>query len=81
VWHDVVGPAGRTAWRPAHVHVIVCAPGFRTLVTELFDADDPWLDRDAVFGVRAPLALRCKHAMDSDVPVMETDFVLAPATT
>ncbi len=77
VWHDVVGPAGRTAWRPAHVHVIVSAPGFRTLVTELFDADDPWLDRDAVFGVRAPLALHCRRVPDSDVPVMEADFVLA----
>jgi protocatechuate 3,4-dioxygenase beta subunit len=81
VWHDVVGPAGRTAWRPAHVHVIVSAPGFRTLVTELFDADDPWLDRDAVFGVRAPLVLHCRRVADSDVPVMETDFVLAPVST
>ncbi len=79
VWHDVVGPAGRTAWRPAHVHVIVSAPGYRTLVTELFDAEDPWLERDAVFGVRAPLALHCKAVPDSDVPVMEIDFVLAPA--
>lgn len=79
VWHDVVGPAGRTAWRPAHVHVIVSAPGFRTLVTELFDAADPWLDRDAVFGVREPLVLACKAVPGVDVPVMETDFVLAPA--
>ena len=78
VWHDVVGPAGRTAWRPAHVHVIVSAPGFRTLVTELFDAADPWLDRDAVFGVRAPLVLQARAVPDCDVPVMETDFVLAP---
>jgi protocatechuate 3,4-dioxygenase beta subunit len=81
VWHDVVGPAGRTAWRPAHVHVIVSAPGFRTLVTELFDAEDPWLDRDAVFGVRAPLVLQARRVPGSDVPVMETDFVLAPAET
>ena len=79
VWHDVVGPAGRTAWRPAHVHVIVSAPGFRTLVTELFDAADPWLDRDAVFGVRERLALQARAVPDVDVPVMETDFVLAPA--
>ncbi len=77
VWHDVVGPAGRTAWRPAHVHVIVSAPGFRTLVTELFDAADPWLDRDAVFGVREPLVLACQVVPGLDVPVMETDFVLA----
>lgn len=77
VWHDVVGPAGRTAWRPAHVHVIVSAPGHRTLVTELFDAEDPWLEQDAVFGVREPLVLRRQTVPDSDVPVMQTDFVLA----
>ena len=45
----------RSAWRPAHMHMIVSAPGHRSLVTELFDAEDPYLDSDAVFGVRAPL--------------------------
>jgi len=79
VWHDVVAPAGRTAWRPAHVHLIVSAPGFRTLVTELFDAADPWLERDAVFGVREPLVLQARSVPGIDVPVMQTDVVLAVA--
>ena len=35
--------------------MIVSAPGHRTLVTELFDAEDPYLDPDAVFGVRQAL--------------------------
>jgi protocatechuate 3,4-dioxygenase beta subunit len=58
------GPAGdmlralaRDAWRPAHLHVIAEAAGYRTLVTELFLEDDPYLDRDAVFGVRADLVV------------------------
>jgi hydroxyquinol 1,2-dioxygenase len=55
VWHDVVQPAGRSAWRPAHIHLIVSAPGHRTLVTEIFDAEDAYLDSDAVFGVREAL--------------------------
>ena len=55
VWHELVEPAGLTGWRPAHYHLIVSAPGHRTLVTEVFDAEDPYLDRDAVFGVREPL--------------------------
>lgn len=76
VWHELVGPAGRGAWRPAHVHLIVSAPGRRTLVTELFDADDPYLDSDAVFGVRAALVRRCERVAGVDVPVMEIDFVL-----
>ncbi len=55
VWHELVQPAGLSGWRPAHFHLIVAAPGYRTLVTELFDAEDPYLDSDAVFGVREVL--------------------------
>lgn len=47
----------RDAWRPAHYHVIVEAPGYRTLVTEVFDAADPFIAKDAVFGVRESLAM------------------------
>ena len=55
VWLDLVQPSGRGSWRPAHFHLIVSAPGQRTLVTEVFDAEDPYLDTDAVFGVRTAL--------------------------
>ena len=48
---------GRTAWRPGHFHFIVKAEGYVPLVTELFGIDDPYIDRDAVFGVRASLAV------------------------
>ena len=66
VWSDLVAPAGRSAWRPAHLHLIVSAPGHRTLVTELFDADDPYLDSDAVFGVRDALVHRYQTVQDAD---------------
>ena len=56
------GPVGRLLnrlglrlERPAHVHFKVTAPGFRTLVTHVFDRDDPAIDRDALFGVRPDL--------------------------
>lgn len=56
------GPVGellrvshREAWRPAHFHIIVEAPGYRSLITEVFDESDPWVHKDAVFGVRASL--------------------------
>jgi hydroxyquinol 1,2-dioxygenase len=77
VWIDLVGPAGRSAWRPAHVHLIVSAPGHRSLVTELFDADDAYLESDAVFGVREALVRRYQSLPDADVPVLEIDIVLA----
>jgi hydroxyquinol 1,2-dioxygenase len=65
VWTDLVEPAGRSAWRPAHFHLIVSAPGHRTLVTELFDAEDPYLDDDAVFGVRDALVGRYEPISDA----------------
>jgi len=79
VWHDLAAPAGRSAWRPAHVHLIVSAPGHRLLVTEIFDAEDPHLDNDAVFGVREALVCRYETVADVDVPVLTIDLVLAAA--
>ncbi len=49
---------GRDAWRPAHFHFIVTAEGHVPVVTELFSADDPYIGRDAVFGVRESLVMR-----------------------
>jgi hydroxyquinol 1,2-dioxygenase len=43
---------GREAWRPAHVHALIKAPGHKPLVTHVFDAASPHLRYDAVFGVR-----------------------------
>jgi hydroxyquinol 1,2-dioxygenase len=34
---------------------MIQAPGYRTLTTHVFRADDPYLDSDAVFGVRESL--------------------------
>lgn len=76
-WLDLVEPAGRSAWRPAHYHVIVTAPGHHTLVTELFDAADPYLATDAVFGVRAALVREYRRVPDVDVPVTDIDIVLS----
>ena len=46
---------GRHPWRPAHLHFMIDAPGYRKLVTHLFDKDDPYLQSDAVFGVKPSL--------------------------
>ncbi len=89
VWKDLVAPAGRSAWRAAHVHLIVSAPGHRTLVTELFDAADPYLESDAVFGVREALIGHYRSETDAAAAarlglageqclVMHTDLVLSP---
>ena len=41
--------------RPAHLHLIVSAPGYRPVTTHVFVAGSPYLDSDAVFGVKESL--------------------------
>jgi catechol 1,2-dioxygenase len=48
---------GRQPMRPAHIHARVDADGYRPLITHLFVAGDPYLDKDAAFGVRNGLVL------------------------
>jgi protocatechuate 3,4-dioxygenase beta subunit len=55
---DLLRAGGREAWRPAHFHFIVTAGGHVPVVTELFPAGDPYVDKDAVFGVRESLVFR-----------------------
>jgi protocatechuate 3,4-dioxygenase beta subunit len=46
---------GRHPWRPAHIHVLVEADGYVTLVTQTYIADGPYLEDDAIDGVKASL--------------------------
>jgi hydroxyquinol 1,2-dioxygenase len=46
---------GRHNMRPAHIHFIVSAPGLKTVVSEIFDRSDKYLEGDAVFGVKESL--------------------------
>lgn len=55
---EILDAAGRHPWRPSHLHFIVKAEGHRDLVTEVFAADDPYLDEDTVFGVREDLVMK-----------------------
>jgi hydroxyquinol 1,2-dioxygenase len=80
---------GRHPYRPAHVHFMIAAPGYRTLVTHLFVDGDKYLDSDVVFGVKDSLvqALERRKAgsraggrvAEHDHAVMRYDFALAPA--
>ncbi len=84
---DLLRAGNREAWRPAHFHFIVGAPACQPLTTELFFADDEYIDKDAVFGVRATLAVNVRPSSDeTDVhryglpqpfALVEFDFRLA----
>jgi catechol 1,2-dioxygenase len=46
---------GRHPMRPAHIHFIVSANGYEPVTTHIFVEGDPYLDSDAVFGVKDSL--------------------------
>ena len=53
----LLAAARRSPMRAPHLHFLVQAPGFRTLVTHIFVRGDALLDRDSVFGVRESLVM------------------------
>ncbi len=50
----LLAATGRSPMRAPHLHFLVTAPGFRTLITHIFVAGES-LDGDSVFGVRDSL--------------------------
>lgn len=68
---------GRHPWRPAHLHFMIKAPGYETLVTHVFRDKSDYLDSDAVFGVRESLVCEWKEQANGSY-LLEFDFVLNP---
>ncbi|MGX8009402.1 dioxygenase family protein [Mesorhizobium sp. ORM8.1] len=52
---EMLGGIGYPLRRPAHLHFIVKADGFETISTHVYDAGDPLVDEDALFGVKQEL--------------------------
>ncbi|WP_194893515.1 dioxygenase family protein [Catenulispora pinisilvae] len=85
---DLLTATARGPMRPAHLHFKVTAPGYRTLITHIFVAGDPYLGNDAVFGVKDSLVVEVGHYRDTPAPDgshgagawtrMGFDLVLAP---
>ena len=79
---------GRHPWRPAHLHFMIQAPGCETLITHVFRDGDPYLESDAVFGVRSTLVADwVRHPaglapdgsrLDAPYYTLDYDFVLNP---
>jgi catechol 1,2-dioxygenase len=46
---------GRHPWRPAHIHLLVSAADHRPLITQAYLAGGPYLDDDAITGVKEEL--------------------------
>ena len=85
----LLGQLGRHCHRPAHLHYIISAPGHDTLTTHIFDPDDPYINSDAVFGVKESLLAEFvkveererSAALGFDGPHWEVDFDFVLART
>ncbi len=84
----VLEKLGRHPHRPAHLHYIVDADGHEAITTHIFVPDDPYIDSDAVFGVKKSLLADFvkvddldrakKYGVANPFWEVEFDFVLAP---
>ena len=45
----------RHPYRPAHLHALIFKPGFKTLISQVYDPSDPHIDTDVQFGVTTAL--------------------------
>jgi len=52
---ELLAATRRHPYRPAHIHFIVAADGYRTLTTHIFVDDSEYIDSDAVFAVKKSL--------------------------
>jgi hydroxyquinol 1,2-dioxygenase len=75
---DLLKATKRHPWRPAHLHFMIEAPGYQTLITHVFRNGDQYLDSDAVFGVRQSLIADWVKQPDGSY-LVEYDFVLNKA--
>lgn len=86
---DLLKAANRSPMRPAHEHFMITADGYQTLITHVFDREDPYLESDAVFGVKESLITTFERQEPGEAPdgttmdrpfyTLTYDFVLAPA--
>ena len=48
---ELLRAAGRHNMRPSHLHFLVYKPGFKTLISQIYDPEDPNIETDVQFGV------------------------------
>jgi catechol 1,2-dioxygenase len=46
---------GRHPYRPAHLHALIYKPGFKVLISQVYDPADPHIESDVQFGVTRAL--------------------------
>jgi catechol 1,2-dioxygenase len=75
----LIAAAGWHAWRPAHLHLFVQAPGYRRVTSQLYFAGGEWLDSDVAEATKPELVLDPQPGDDGRLH-SSYDFVLEPAS-
>lgn len=69
---------GHHPMRPGHIHFKIMKPGYKTLISQIYDSETEYLDGDSVFAVKEDLIGQLRPApegVDTDL-VMAFDFVI-----
>jgi len=84
---DLLRETDISHFRPAHIHFLITAPGYATLITHLFKKDARYIDSDVVFGVKDKLIVEFKKQPAGKTPtgeisdkpfvVVNYDFILS----
>ncbi len=75
----LIEAAGWHAWRPAHLHLKVCAPGHQLVTTQLYFSGGDYLESDIASAVKPELVLSPQPKADGSGNEVRYDFVLDPA--
>jgi catechol 1,2-dioxygenase len=68
---ELIRATRRHHYRPSHLHFMICKPGFKTLISQIYAPDDKHIDSDVQFGVtRALIGNYIRH----DEPAPELGF-------
>jgi len=68
---ELIRATRRHNYRPAHLHFMICKPGFKTLISQIYAPDDKHIESDVQFGVtRALIGNYIRH----DEPAPELGF-------
>lgn len=66
--------------RPAHIHLMITHDDYKSVITQIYPKDDPWLETDTVFAVKDDLVVDF-NPTDKDPKAeldMELNIILAP---
>ncbi|GAA3954214.1 catechol 1,2-dioxygenase [Gordonia caeni] len=75
---QLIEVAGWHAWRPAHLHFKISAPGYDLITSQLYFPGDPHNEDDIASAVKPELMLDPHDNPNGEGEIVEYDFVLDP---